>query len=120
MKFDPISRTEAIETIRSLSISIGGKEIFHPEAKKSVLDALDTLPDLAAAPVWISVNDRLPYTDTEVLCWYRNTDGNCAVVCGRYSLRISPHWETDIDNSEEYIPVEEITHWMPIPKPPKD
>lgn len=51
MKLDPISRIEAIDLIRSLSISIGGKEIFHPEAKKSVIDALDTMPELDALPV---------------------------------------------------------------------
>ena len=51
MNYDPINRTEAIELIRSLSITIGGKEIFHPEAKKSVIEALDSLPDLDSVPI---------------------------------------------------------------------
>ena len=51
MNGDLISREEAIELIRSLSISIGGKEIFHPEAKKSVIEALDLSPTVDAAPV---------------------------------------------------------------------
>ena len=58
MNGDLISREEAIELIRSLSISIGGKEIFQPEAKKSVIEALDLSPTVDAAPVvhgrWIS------------------------------------------------------------------
>jgi hypothetical protein len=46
-----ISRAEAIEVIRSMQISLGGKEIFHPEAKRSVLHALDDIPAVDAEPV---------------------------------------------------------------------
>jgi hypothetical protein len=67
VNYDPINRTEAIELIRSLSITIGGKEIFHPEAKKSVIEALDTLPDLAAVPV-----AHIKYSDA--LEWYKGDD----------------------------------------------
>lgn len=85
-----------------------------------LLAAVNNMPTIDVMPAWVSAADRLPDDGKEVLCWYRNTDGGRAVVCGRYSLRISPHWETDIDNNEEYIPVEEVTHWMPLPKPPKE
>ncbi len=63
---DLVSRAEAIELVRSMTISLGGKEIFHPEAKKSVLCALDELPAVDAAPVvhgrWIP-----EYEEMEVL-----------------------------------------------------
>ena len=52
MKSDElISRLEAIDVVRSMTISLGGKEIFHPEVKKSVLGVLDDLPTIDAEPV---------------------------------------------------------------------
>lgn len=51
MNNDLIRRTEAIDIIQSMTISLGGKEIFHPEAKKSVLGTLDMLPAIDAEPV---------------------------------------------------------------------
>lgn len=48
---DLISRSEASEIIRSMTISLGGNEIFHPEAKKSVLGVLDDLAAVDAEPV---------------------------------------------------------------------
>ncbi len=41
-----ISRKDAIELITSLEIILGGKLIFHPEAKKSVIGCLNSLPAL--------------------------------------------------------------------------
>ena len=48
---DLISRTEAIDVIRSMTISLGGKQIFHPEAKESVINTLDDLQSVDAEPV---------------------------------------------------------------------
>ena len=56
---------------------------------------------------WISVEDRLPDVDREVLI---NSHGFCYVTyhCGEY-------WETeDLECSED-----SITHWQPLPEPPK-
>ena len=61
MNNDLISRAEAIDIIRSMTISLGGKEIFHPEAKKSVVGALDEIAAVDAEPVrhgrWIPIGD---------------------------------------------------------------
>ena len=61
MNNDLISRAEAIDIIRSMTISLGGKEIFHPEAKKSVVGALDEIAAVDAEPVrhgrWLPTND---------------------------------------------------------------
>lgn len=72
---DLISRAEAIDAIQSMTISLGGKEIFHPEAKKSVLNALDDLPSVDAEPVR---HGRLVSTGSdELYCEW----GDCT-VCG--------------------------------------
>ena len=51
MNDDLISRADAIDIIRSMTISLGGNEIFHPEAKKSVLGVLDEIAVVDAEPV---------------------------------------------------------------------
>lgn len=50
MNNDLIRRSEALDIIRSLKVTLGGREIFHPEAKKSVLGAIDDLPNVDAEP----------------------------------------------------------------------
>lgn len=51
MNNDLISREEAIDVVRSLQVTLGGKGIFHPEAKKSVIGVLDDLPTIDAVEV---------------------------------------------------------------------
>lgn len=69
-------------------------------------------------PEWINADERLPEDDRQVLCWYLNEDGVYSYVVGRYSRRLYPSWETDIDNNEIYYQPVKITHWMPLPEPP--
>ena len=62
---DLISRAEAIAVVRSMTVFLGGEQIFHPEVKQSVLNALNDISDIDAEPVrhgqWI--DDR-----TEMVC----------------------------------------------------
>lgn len=61
---------------------------------------------------WISVKDRLPEEDTDVLIFSRKfkicTIGRCMKSSwGRW-------WTTN------HAGCANITHWMPLPEPPKD
>ena len=67
----------------------------------------------AKRPKWISVEDRLPELHTKVLC--------CGVKGGRFIAELStwgkekrPYWDR---KSGKGCP--EVTHWMPLPEPPK-
>ena len=92
MSDDLISRAEAIDVIRSMTISLGGKEIFHPEAKKSVLGALDDLPAVDAEPVrhgrWIYRGDYVTTADGSL-------DIKVCSVCNA---------EVTIDHYDDYCP----------------
>jgi hypothetical protein len=67
-----------------------------------------SLPDLKDN--WISVEERLPQINTDVLVC--NETDKC-VVCGFYDRR---KWYNTFDESGcEIIP----THWQPLPQPPK-
>lgn len=63
MNNDLISRSAAIEIIRSMTINLGGKDIFHPEAKKSVIGVLDEIAAADAEPVrygrWIKISHKV-------------------------------------------------------------
>jgi len=65
----------------------------------------------AAAPQWISVKDRLPEEDQEVLIY----DWPFRFTCLFWKSRESAfQWE--LSNGRNCNP----THWMPLPNPPKD
>lgn len=77
-----------------------------------------------AYPQWISVKDRLPIFegksvyDSFVLAW---ADGECHLVyLSKWVLDDGEEvmlWELkDLDG---HISFEKVTHWQPLPKPPK-
>lgn len=97
--------------------------------------AVDILIDIPAAdvqpsPKWISVEDRLPEKDGNYLCYLE-----CGAVCeAAFDSTIASEGKEfpfgewvgvynsdtrDFTDSywEEY---DAITHWMPLPEPPKD
>lgn len=75
-------------------------------------------PAVAAAPAWISVEDRLPEDETEVLCWYRDENGEYYCTLGWYHrTNYGAGWTTDAEISGYFGCV---THWMPLPEPPEE
>ena len=57
---------------------------------------------------WISIKDRLPESDKKVLI----TDGRNMMVSWYYKWNGMIRW---VDT----LYVRDITHWMPLPEPPK-
>jgi hypothetical protein len=75
---------------------------------------------------WISVKDRLPELRQEVLVI---RDGWYALACRRKVERkpLPPPqfnnieiWEWDYGVEETFVPDGSVTHWMPLPEPPKE
>ena len=80
------------------------------------VDALAIADHLVAngvtVPEWIPVDDRLPELGERVIC----TDG-CAVF---EQYRVEPSYVYGIwDRSGLKSPMQKVTHWMPLPQPPK-
>lgn len=77
-------------------------------------DALACIPQLEAQqPRWISVKERLPENGQKVIATFKN-EGGVIVDQARYS-----NGEFDFA-SWAYVWHENITHWMPMPEPPKE
>lgn len=86
----------------------------------------------AAAGQWISVKDRLPELEEQVLVYGRASMQSIrlvqpAVLKKNYSYQYNPlAWEFEwegfdiIGHDGEVDDVLEVTHWMPLPEPPKD
>lgn len=65
-------------------------------------------------PVWISINDRLPDNGQDVLAYLDNGE----------EKRIAPcNYDNDVWFDcmiSHIVELHHITHWMPLPKPPKE
>lgn len=48
---DLISRKEILSVIRSMRITLGGRDIFPSQAKRSVLDAIEAVDSVEIMPV---------------------------------------------------------------------
>ena len=101
----PICR-EAAEAIDELS-----REIDIDNAAMTAMDA--------AMPHWIPVTERLPEMGKEVLVSDKHKGVNIAWIVGCFSKDgASFEWACESDGwIDDQLP---ITHWMPLPGPPKE
>ena len=63
---------------------------------------------------WVSVDDRLPDYFTSVLVW---CPGNKCIYAAYRNAR--QEWYTFDDTIAGHVVVNMVTHWMPLPQPPK-
>ncbi len=69
--------------------------------------------------MWISVNDRLPNSNKKVLVYCKNERDEYVGV-GYYRNWMGKYW-FDSENKEPFeVCGYEVTHWMPLPEPPKE
>lgn len=78
------------------------------------------VPSADVQPVkqWISVDDRLPESEKEVLVWYRYTWGAASTSYG-FGINV---WNSNIKRWREGCLLKgvEVLYWQPLPEPPKD
>jgi hypothetical protein len=89
----------------------------EPKTSLKLIDAIinhiEGIPSIEQ-PTWISCAERLPTYGERVL----------AAVCGNVEtltlyyrdLLIEDYWEDDV---QRVIRLGAVTHWMPLPRPPK-
>ena len=90
------------------------------EAKREALNIAITAMGRSVQPRWISVKERLPGDEKPVLVYYGFWRKENAGTALRYTGTLSyfrfdpqPHWQHE---STGLI----VTHWMPLPEPPKE
>ena len=76
---------------------------------------------------WISVDDRLPEDEQEVLVISHGWDGRLVYIGSHKRVEAQKSWLTGITNKSSewllwgwsYLKEPMVTHWMPLPEPPK-
>ena len=67
---------------------------------------------------WISCSERIPDDKQYVWCWGKSYGWTeCDTFEGYYDWSRNKWWAVT-DNGEE--PASKVTHWMPLPEPPKE
>lgn len=105
---------------------LGRPVMTHELAEKSVQETIHifsqpdfielcTASDKPVTNGWISVKDRLPEEPGRYLCWF----GKNTFAVGASIVPYIPdlHWFASLESLERY---ENVTHWMPMPEPPRE
>ena len=107
------------EEIREKAKKLAIKILASPEIL-SVESATSAITDFAISlkeGEWVSVTDAFPNNGDKVLI---NQDGS-KILCALFRKRNdgkSGFFYYDI-HTEDLEPIEAVTHWMPLPQPPK-
>ena len=79
--------------------------------------AADAIEELSK-PRWIPVTERLPENDQDVLVMVHWRDYPENTMC--YGRKYKTRWYLWNGELGELIKGFDITHWMPLPQPPKE
>lgn len=92
-------------------------------------DALAYIQQLETQqPRWISVNERLPEQDQDVLLIAHGWSHRTIYIGRLHHMEATTSWLTGITSKDSewsisgwsYLRTPEVTHWMEIPEPPKE
>lgn len=122
-KFISVNRFK--ETLSRLRVEGGNKEFIQGIAQalsEAVPKLLDDEPaaDVQPADSWISCKERMPENNVPVLYVLRTRGGIQSVLYGwHYSIKgLGSAWHQSGCGGARAD--EDVTHWQPIPKPPKE
>ena len=107
MKTRPIDANQLYRIEKLLDTDIVKKDKVASELLEQVLYDIQHMPTLTPPNEWVSVEDRLPEEKQRVIV-------RCERVGTSVGWILWGNWMTDIGPGAG-----KVTHWMPIPEPPK-
>ena len=117
-----ISREDVLKkTKSSISVPVDNEwDCGYNTAMAEMQEFIKQLPaaDVQPVPQWISVDDRLPESEKEVLVWYRYTWGAAPMS---YGFGIN-RWYSNAKQWRDGCLLKgvKVLFWQPLPEPPKD
>ena len=88
---------------------------------RKALRIIEQAPVVAAMPRWISVEERLPEDDANVLVYAIGNNENSCIAMTSYTHNLHGfHIEGWRSPWQYFFYEHKITHWMPLPEPPKE
>ena len=104
---------DADEMIKGICFIIeDSKELLISSVvRKAMLGLVDRIKTIGG---WISVNEKLPDDETDVLAYLRNGEETRIAACC-YARGV---WYDCVMNC--VVVIQDVTHWMPLPEPPKE
>lgn len=107
-----IYTVQEIEKLQGEAYDLGAESVLHNHYGLSWHDAEKVRKEVAklqSVSKWIPVTERLPKESGEYLAYCGEYDGICVIY---YEiLKTKSKWRTNW---------KEVTHWMPLPEPPKE
>ena len=97
------------EAIKKLKEAICYTPYRYGEAFEMAIEALEHQPE------WISVKDRLPPDNKYILTYTPNLA--VSIITQEY---VTYYGEDDDEWNEYWSMRGNVTHWMPLPEPPKE
>ena len=85
------------------------------ESQQRFVDIVHKLSE--QVPEWISVEERLPESETEVLVWLRHIPNIAVYGHDKYG-NLDFYYIDECGYRGTFRPA--VTHWMPLPEPPKE
>lgn len=107
----PIDADALYQTEKLLDTNINRRDKVASELLEQILYDIQHFPTLAPQNEWVSVDERLPQNNEQVLMY--SAKWNIAEA-GSYWNK---HFWVYSEIGDGYI-AENITHWMPLPAPP--
>lgn len=101
---------------------------MRPEDKRLKI-TMANIPAADVAPMgWISVRDKLPEPEQDVLVIAHGWSNRLLYIGSYQRVEAETSWLTGVTSKASdwslwgwsYLREPEVTHWMPLPDPPKD
>lgn len=108
----PIDGNELLGITRLLDTEVIRKSKTASFLLDQMLHDIQAMPTLTPQNEWVSVEEKLPEEHADILMWRKRWK-----IAEAGTFHIGRFWVYD-EIGDSYT-ADDITHWMPLPEPPK-
>lgn len=122
-----VERAAAVKIAEEYGTGNGSVLGRHSGVADVIASEIAGLPAADVAPVgWISVKDKLPEPEQDVLVIAHGWSGRLLYIGSYQRMEAETSWLTGVTSKASewslwgwsYLREPEVTHWMPLPEPP--